>query len=163
MKKNSSSIKARAAVSALFFITGIALVLLAVKASDPPTSIVTVPSTAGQTVTKTWTGTIPPLTNASSNCTALADTAAADTHTSTINVPAGVYSLVSAQFVFKITWTPVVNSNASDEILTVVGVGSSDGGTPSEIVSAQNLAGGAYKIVACGFSNAQPQSPIRAP
>jgi hypothetical protein len=116
-----------------------------------------VPSTIGQTVSVTWTGTIPPLTNASSNCTALADTPAADTHTSTINVPAGVYNSVSAQFAFKITWTPVVNSNASDEILTVVGVGSSDGGTPSEAVSGQNLAGGAYKIVACGFSNAQPQ------
>ena len=55
------------------------------------------------------------------------NTALADTHTSTINVPAGVYNTVAAQFTFKITWTPVVNINTSDEILTVVGVGSSDG------------------------------------
>jgi hypothetical protein len=41
------------------------------------TSNVTAPSTIGQTVTKTWTGSIPPLTNASSNCAVLADTAAA--------------------------------------------------------------------------------------
>src|SRR2546426_6839166 len=106
MKKNSSSIKARAAISALFFVTGIALVLLAVKASDPPTSNVTVPSTVGQTVSVNWTGTIPAGSNATSNCTMLADTPAVDQHVSTINVPAGVYNTVSALFVFKITWTP---------------------------------------------------------
>jgi hypothetical protein len=135
---------------------GASLALLSF-ASMPPTSNVTVPSTIGQTRTVTWTGTIPPLANASSDCTVLADTMAADTHTSTINVPPGVYNTVSAQFTFNIAWTPVANSNTSDEILTVVGVGSSDGGNPSETVAAQNLVGGNYKIVACGFSNAQPQ------
>jgi hypothetical protein len=135
---------------------GASLALLSF-ASMPPTSNITVPSTVGQTVSVTWTGTIPPLANATSDCTALADLPAADTHTSTINVPAGVYNTVSAQFRFNITWTPVVDPSASDEILTVVGVGSSDGGNPSETVSAQNLVGGNYKIVACGFSNAQPQ------
>ncbi len=128
-----------------------------VEASTPPTSVVTVPSTSGQTVTVNWTGTIPPLTNASSDCTALADSPAVDQHVATINVPAGLYDSVSAQFVFRITWAPVVNINTSDEILTVVGVGSSDGGSPSETVAGQNLVGGNYKIVVCGFANAQPQ------
>lgn len=128
-----------------------------VEASAPATSNITVPSSIGQTVSVTWTGSIPPLTNASSDCTTFADTPAADQHVATINVPGGVYSTVSAQFVFKITWTPVVNANASDEILTVVGLGSADGGSPTETVAGQNLGAGAYKIVACGFANAQPQ------
>ena len=134
-----------------------ALIAMLALASTPPTDNITVPSTVGQTVTVTWTGTIPPGSNATSNCTPLADTPAVDQHISTINVPAGVYNTVSARFVFNISWTPVVNPTTSDEILTVIGVGSSDGGNPSETVSAQNLAAGNYKIVACGFSNAQPQ------
>ena len=128
-----------------------------VEAAMPATSNVTVPSTVGQTVTVNWTGTIPPGSSATSDCTALADTAAADTHTATINVPAGTYNSVVANFSFKIAWTPVVNINASDEILTVVGLGSSDGGNPTETVDGRNLVAGNYKIVACGFTNAQPQ------
>jgi hypothetical protein len=157
MKKSSNSITARAAISVLFLITGIALLVFAVRASNPATDSITVPSTVGQTVTVTWMGTIPPLVNATSNCTPLADTAAADTHTTTINVPAGVYNAVSAQFTFNIAWTPVANASTSDEVLTVIGIGSSDGGNPSETVAAQNLGAGNYKIIACGFSNAQPQ------
>src|SRR6266850_1005611 len=133
-----------------------------VAASTPGTDSITVPSTIGQTVFVTWTGTIPPGSNATSNCAALADTPAVDQHNSTVNVPAGIYSTLDAQFTFKITWTPVVNINISDEILTVIGssgtsVGSSDGGSPSETVAAKNLGGDTYKIIACGFANAQPQ------
>ncbi len=128
-----------------------------VEAASPGTSSITVPSTVGQTVSVSWTGSIPPLTNAASDCTAFADTPAVDQHISTINVPAGVYSTVSAQFTFRIDWTPVVNANASDEVLTVVGFGSSDGGSPNETIAKQNLGAGNYKIVACGFTNAQPQ------
>jgi hypothetical protein len=132
-------------------------VVRTVEAASPATSNITVPSTPGQTVSVTWTGSIPPGSNPSSDCTALADTPAVDQHVSTVNVPAGVYNTVSAQFTFKIDWTPVVDPSASDEILTVVGFGSSDGGSPNETVAAQNLGAGNYKIVACGFSNAQPQ------
>src|SRR5258705_2219986 len=128
-----------------------------VEPSTPATSMVTVPSIGGQTVTVTWTGTIPPLANATSDCTTFADSPAVDQHLSPVNVPAGTYSLVSAQFRFKITCAPLISANASDEILTVVGLGSSDGSSPSETVTGMNLVGGAYKIVACGFANAQPQ------
>ncbi|HEX8077345.1 MAG TPA: hypothetical protein VF511_05985, partial [Chthoniobacterales bacterium] len=128
-------------------------------ASTPATSMVTVPSSIGQTVTVTWTGTIPPLTNASSNCAVLADTPAVDQHVSTITVPAGIYSTLSAKFEFKITW----DNAGNDEILTVVGpageVGTSDGGNPVEVVAGQNLIPGAYKIIACGFvSGPLPQA-----
>ena len=128
-----------------------------VEASTPGTDSITVPSTIGQTVSVTWVGSIPPSSNATSNCTTLADTPAVDQHISTINVPAGIYSTLSAQFTFNIAWTPVANASASDEVLTVVGIGSSDGGSPFETVSAQNLNAGNYKIIACGFTNAQPQ------
>ena len=131
--------------------------LFVVLAATPPTSNLTVPSSIGQTVSVTWSGTIPPLANATSNCTTLADTPAVDQHVSTISVPAGIYTSLVAQFTFKIEWTPVVNGQSSDEVLTVVGIGSSDGGSPSETVSARNLPSGSYKIVACGFTNAQPQ------
>src|SRR5205085_9505103 len=75
-------------------------------ASTPPSDSITVPPTIGQTVSVTWTGTIPPLANASSDCTVLADLPAADTHTTTINVPPGTYNTVSAHFTFNISWTP---------------------------------------------------------
>ena len=131
-------------------------------ASTPATDSITVPSTIGQTVTVTWTGTIPPGSNPASNCVTVADTPLSDQHVSTVIVPAGVYSTLAAKFTFKITWTPVVNINSSDEILTVIApdssiVGSSDGGSTNETVAATNLAAGSYKIVACGFANAQPQ------
>ena len=130
-------------------------------ASNPPAQTVTVPSTAGQTATLAWSGTIPPSAGPTNSCTPVPD-AFKDPHDITINVPAGLYGTVSAQFTFQITWTPVTNINTSDEILTVIDpdgneVGSSDGGTPSETVSAQDLNSGTYRILACGFANAQPQ------
>src|ERR1700730_10205295 len=140
-----------------------ALLVMLSFASTPPTSNVTVPSTIGQTVTVTWTGTIPPGSSPTSSCAALVDTPAADQHNSTVTVPAGIYSTLAAQFVFKITWTPVVNGTSSDEVLTVIrsrdgiAIGSGGGGTNTETVGAQNLGSDTYKIIACGFSNAQPQ------
>ncbi|HJT82156.1 MAG TPA: hypothetical protein VJ719_13245, partial [Chthoniobacterales bacterium] len=158
MKKNKqkkSGLFSLRALLALAFCSVAAV--FAVMAATPGTSNLTVPSTIGQTVSVSWTGTIPPLANATSNCTTLADTPAVDQHVSTITVPSGIYNSMVANFKFEIAWTPVANSQTSDEVLTVVGVGSSDGGSPSETVSARNLPSGSYKIVACGFSNAQPQ------
>jgi hypothetical protein len=128
-------------------------------ASSPGTSNITVPSSVGQTVVINWTGSIPPLANGSSDCSKLADTPAVDQHVSTVNVPNGIYNSLNAKFTFKITWPNTDN----DEILTVIkpdgtAFPSSDGGTPSEMVVGNNLAGGAYKIVACGFvSGPDPQ------
>src|SRR5207253_4966598 len=120
----------------------------------PPTSSITVPSTAGQTVSVTWSGTIPPLTNASSDCAHLADTPVVDQHLPTITVPAGVYNNINAKFTFTITW----EGDGNDEILTVLKpdateLSSSDGSNPPNIeaVTANNLAGGTYKVIACGF------------
>jgi hypothetical protein len=141
---------------------GLAALLAMVSfASAPPTSTITVPTEVGKSVTVTWTGTIPPLVNGTSDCKNLADTPAADQHMPTIVVPDGAYDHVSAKFTFNIQWD---GAAGNDEILTVVNpdgteLDSSDGGDPSETVTGQNLAAGTYKVVACGFiSGPSPQT-----
>ena len=130
-----------------------------VLASNPGSSTITVPSAPGQTVVVNWSGSIPPLANGTSDCSKLADTPAVDQHVSTITVPTGIYNSLNAKFTFNIKWDTADN----DEILTVLKpdgttLASSDGGVPSETVEANNLAGGAYKIVGCGFvSGPDPQ------
>ncbi|HEX3281542.1 MAG TPA: PKD domain-containing protein [Pyrinomonadaceae bacterium] len=135
------------------------VVITTTIASNPGTSNITVPTSVGQKVVVNWTGSIPPLVNGTSDCSKFAGTPAADQHVSTITVPNGVYNSLNAKFTFQITWP---NSD-NDEVLTVIkpdgtSFPSSDGGTPSETVVGNNLAGGAYKIVACGFvSGPDPQ------
>src|SRR5258708_7374364 len=172
MSKKSSRRNSRSSSMRLLFVAlccvvlGAAIVpltryrwLRTVEASTPATSNITVPTTTGQKVVINWTGSIPPLANGSSDCSKLADTPAADQHVSTINVPTGVYNSVNAKFTFNVTWPNASN----DEILTVIRpdgstLASSDGGVPSETVIGNNLAGGAYKIVTCGFlSGPDPQ------
>ena len=131
-------------------------------ASNPGTSTVTVPSTVGQTVVVKWTGEIPPLANATSDCSTLADTPAVDQHLPTINVPAGLYNSLNAKFEFNISWD---GESGNDEILTVLNpdgstLASSDGGDPSETVTGKNLAQGTYKVIACGFTNTSAQAYV---
>jgi hypothetical protein len=130
-------------------------------ASTPPTSSVTVPSSIGQTVTVTWSGTVPPLVNGTSDCANLADTPAVDQHLPTINVPAGVYNTVNAKFTFNVSWD---GSSGNDEILTVLKpdgseLNSSDTSNPSETVSANNLPAGTYKVIVCGFISGPDSQP----
>src|SRR5438094_3535258 len=130
-------------------------------ASTPPSSSVTVPTSTGQALTDSWTGAIPPGTNATSDCSPFVDNSAlADQHSVTVNVPAGAYDTVQANFTFNISWPDASN----DEILTVVDpdgrvVGSSATGQPSETVRGTNLKAGTYKAIACGFlSGPAPQN-----
>jgi hypothetical protein len=137
-----------------------AVLLLAVGwagASTPATSSVTVPSTAGQTVTDTWTGMIPPGANATSSCSGFE--VVSDQHVVMINVPAGTYDTIDAKFKFTITWADAT----FDEILTVLDpqgdeVGSSDGGSNIETVVANNLPPGNYTVLACAFLSLVPVS-----
>jgi hypothetical protein len=136
-----------------------ALLVMLTFASTPPTDSITVPSTPGQTVTVTWTGTIPVLNNNTSDCTMFAGTPVVDQHVSTVVVPPGVYNTVDAFFKFKISWIPSTGQETTnDEILTVLGLGSSDGASTTETVRGKNLAAGDYTSVACGFNNAAPQN-----
>ena len=131
------------------------LVVGSAGASSPATSSVTVPSTAGQTITDTWTGTILAGANATSSCSGFQ--AVSDQHVVTINVPAGTYDTLDANFKFTITWADA----SFDEILTVLDpqgdeVGSSDGGSNVETVVANNLPPGNYTVLACPFLAAAP-------
>ncbi|HEX7298419.1 MAG TPA: sialidase family protein [Solirubrobacteraceae bacterium] len=132
------------------------------QASSPPAGTVTVPSTTGQTATDRWTGTIPPGANPTSDC--FGGTSVADEHVVTVTVPSGVYSNLTAQFTFSISWTPTTpTSDTADEIITVVGpdgkeVGSSDSSSTTEQVIANDLPSGDYHVLACGFANAAAQS-----
>jgi len=125
-------------------------------ASTPPSSSVTVPSTAGVTVTAEWTGEILPGANATSSCAGFE--AFSDQHDIAITVPAGTYDAVDAAFKFTITWP---NATTHDEILTVLDpqgeeVDSSDGGTNIETVNANSLPAGTYTVLACPFAAATP-------
>lgn len=151
----SGVINPRLILTVALFAIGGSLALLS-WASTPPTSNITVPSSAGQKVEVTWSGEIPPLVNGTSDCTNFADTPLADQHVSTVNVPANVYDSVNAKFTFHIEWDP---NAGNDEILTVLKpdgttLDSSDTSNPAEEVTATNLPAGAYKIIACGFTSA---------
>jgi hypothetical protein len=144
-------------------------------ASTPAASApVTVPATPGQTITRTWTGTIPTsATPGTSSCKGRAD---ADHHDVPIVVPAGTYDKVDVAYKFTITWTQNPVSATSDEVLTVINknipaqgggeeeggqsneVGSSDGSSNVETVTGVNLPSATYDAEACGYVNAAPKS-----
>ena len=140
----------------------VATVAAVAPGSTPPTGTVTVPTTAGQTVTDNWTGTIPTGSNPTSDCSGLPSTAV-DEHDITVNIPSGAYDSIDATFAFSITWVPPGAEDVADEILTVIGpdgdeVGSSDGSSTTEKVVGLNLPPGTYQVLACGFINAAPQT-----
>src|SRR5207245_8679726 len=111
---------------------GLVLAIGRGAASTPAKSSVTVPTTAGQTVTDIWTGTIQPGANAASDC-APPSSSPVDEHVVTVNVPSGAYDSIDAAFAFSITWTPgTPTEDTADELLTVIApagqeVGSSGG------------------------------------
>src|SRR5918999_635912 len=152
---------ARGARSVGVLVAGLAagVVLLAAGsgiASNPATSTLTVPTTAGQTVSAEWEGTIPSGANPTSNCSGFE--AVSDQHAVTINVAPGTYSsTLEATFTFTITWADATH----DEILTVLDpqgeeVDSSDGGSNVETVTANNLPPGNYTVLACAFAAGAP-------
>jgi hypothetical protein len=131
------------------------------SASSPASQQATVPAQPGKIVKITWTGTILPGVNATSECSL--GTPNEDHHQVKILVAPNAYTRVLASATFGIAWTPAPNAQASDEILTLIGpdgqvIDSSDGGDPSESVTVANPLGGTYDAVACGFTNAGPKS-----
>ena len=131
-------------------------------ASTPATSTVAVSTSAGVTTTDGWTGTAPPATFADSTCFP-GGSPLVDEHAVTIAVAPATYDTLNARFTFSITWTPASgDASTSDLILTLIGpdgleIDSSDGGTPSETVAADNLGPGTYRVVVCGFLNTTQQ------
>ncbi|HEX5760415.1 MAG TPA: fibronectin type III domain-containing protein [Thermoanaerobaculia bacterium] len=138
------------AAAALVFIS------LPVLASEPPAHDLTVPTTAGQTVTVEWTGLVPPGTIgvATNSCTS---GVLEDHHLVNLTVPAGAYDSVQVTAAFHIEW----DDGGQDLVLTVlyddaIEIGSSDGGTPEENVVATNPPDGAYNAMACAFLASVP-------
>jgi hypothetical protein len=118
---------------------------------------VTVPSTPGQTVSVTWTGTVLPGANPGSDCSGTA--LSTDPHIVNILVPPGTYSAVSVLATATITY-----SGAADLIVTIVRPDgssvSADAGSfgTAESTSVANPAAGAYQIIACPFASPLPQA-----
>ncbi|HTK44292.1 MAG TPA: sialidase family protein [Patescibacteria group bacterium] len=118
---------------------------------------VTVPTSAGQTVTVTWQGTALPGANPGSDCSGTA--LGADNHEVALVVPSGTYSQVSVLATAQVTY-----AGPADLIITIIrpdgsSVSADDGsfGT-AEAVSISNPATGTYRIVVCPFLGAAPQA-----
>jgi hypothetical protein len=137
-----------------------AAVLLAVVAFAPVSvaaDTVTVPTTVGQSVTVTWSGTTLPGANPGSDCSGTA--IGADTHEVDLVVPAGTYDSVAVLATASIAF-----SGTNDLIVTAV---LSDGRSVSgdngfvgaaESVSFANPPAGLTKIVTCPFAGPSPQA-----
>src|SRR3954453_4066988 len=167
--------RAAARVAVIGVLTALAVVAIGVmhgSAATPQTQSVAVPSKAGQTVTVSWSGTIPAASpHPTSTCNGPG--AGSDDEGLSVTVPRKGYDRFDAVFTFQITWTPSNPSgdeSLSDEVLTVNSAdnadpgdtkgtegGRSDGGTTQETVIAHNLAPGTYHALACGFVNSTPQ------
>jgi len=147
----------------LFTIGVVSFAALSVSAAPPPsTRVVSVPATAGASVTDTWEASAPVGAHPASTCfpggTLLQSEVPVE-----IRVADPSYSSINAAFTFRINWTPSSPSLVtSDLILTLLGpdgmeIQSSDGGTPEEVVTVNNLAPGTYRVVVCGYSNVAAQ------
>jgi hypothetical protein len=118
---------------------------------------VTVPTTAGQSVTVTWQGTTLPGANPGSDCSGAA--LGADSHVVSITVPPGTYTNISVLATATVTFNGPV-----DLIVTIVRPdGSSVSGDAgfvgaAESTSISNPAQGSYQVIACPFVGAIPQA-----
>ena len=145
---------------------------LQIGAATPSTQSVTVPGKIGQTVSVSWTGTIPPASpHPTSDCNGAG--VGTDQDDIAVTIPRKGYDKFDGVFTFQISWTPSNPTGAedvNDEVLTVNGpdgqdagdtasteVGSSDGSDTKETVVAHNLGPGTYHVLACGFVNSTSQ------
>src|SRR5215204_2141266 len=132
-------------------VAGLVAVSVPALASTPPAHTVTVPA-AGATTTVTWTGTIPPGANPTSQCTGALE----DDHTIELQVPPDLYDSTIAEATFKIRWATADD----DEILSVTGpdgtTGNSDGSANSEMVVINDPKPGTYTVAACPFLATDP-------
>ena len=143
----------RSRAGALLSFLGLASLAALTVASEPPSSAVTVPTTAGQTVTVQWSGTIPAgvTPGVGANCTA--DQAlVTDVHDIALTVPANAYDNVKVVAEFKIEWGDATQDEALGVTRDGQSVGTSDGGDPQEIVILNNPQAGAYQAIACPFT-----------
>jgi len=131
------------------------------QASTPGSQSASVPA-VGHTTTVTWTGTIDPGSDPTSDCND-AQGVTSDSHAVTLAVPDGFYATRTTKAVFSIAWKPASGQETTnDEVLTVNDaagneVGSSDASNTTEAVPTTNLKAGTYTVLACGYVNSTPQ------
>ncbi|MEA2133732.1 MAG: hypothetical protein QOC68_1641 [Solirubrobacteraceae bacterium] len=144
------------------------------EAATPAQQSVTAPTQPGVTVTRTWTGQIPFVSDGEGTSSCKGRTTGVDRAGIQITVPAGAYDSVDIDYKFTITWTDA--SGLNDEVLTVVNkdvleqpgdgqdegtpnseVGSSDTSATTEQVVGSNLPTADYEAQACPFLAATPQ------
>src|SRR5438105_4439722 len=87
--------RSRVAHVVVLVLVGAFLLAAGAPASNPPTGSLTVPATAGGTASHSWTGTIPPGTNPTSDCNG--GTSVPDQHVIHITAPTS-YAGINAQF-----------------------------------------------------------------
>lgn len=142
--------KAMLGAGALALIMSVSLV---VYATTPSSHDVTVPTTAGQVVTVTWTGSVGPGAAGGGNTCPGGLPAGTDEHTINLTVPAGTYNNLNIDAVFHIEWD---GGSGSDLVLSVeqdgTNIGDSDGGEPQENVGVSNPPQAKYVAIACPFT-----------
>jgi hypothetical protein len=137
--------------------------------ATPPT--VTAPTTPGQTVTSTWSGAIPGVSDGEGTSSCKDRTLGVDKTDIQVVVPAGAYNSVDIDYKFTITWD---DTGSHDEVLTVINkdvqdtgggdtegntnseVGSSDSSATTEQVVGANLPSAHYEAQACPFTAVPP-------
>jgi amidase len=126
-------------------------------ASEPPSHDVTAPSNSGAKVRVEWTGAMPPGANTGNTCVG---SVAADEHAINLTVPDGLYATgLSVRATFAISW-----SGPTDGIITVMDPSGSavsgDNGfvDADEFVKLVNPKPGTYRVLACAFAGAVPQT-----
>lgn len=146
-----------------FLLSFLSWILIA-YASMPSSQDASVPLKVGESITLTWTGSIPAGAGGAGNsCSGIPD-AQRDTHTVNIAVPNGFYQTHSVSVVAKIDWTDIGGTpggqQTQDLVLTVENgtqvFGSSDGGTSDESVTLMNPPAGALFVRGCPFSSVAP-------
>jgi hypothetical protein len=117
---------------------------------------VTIPTTAGQTKTVTWQGTVLPGQN-SDSCNKT-ETVGADVHNVTIAVPSGAYDNIKVGATFGVEFTGPADLIVTAVLANGTSVSSDNGfvGT-AESVSFANPIAGNYKFIACAYAAAAPQ------
>ena len=143
----------------------LAVVALALPAigSTPASQDVAVPTTDGQVVTLTWTGTSPAGTAGAGSTCAGAAGITQDEHLVNLTVPAGAYNTVNVSAEFRIDWD---DTSGNDLVLTLekdgTNVGDSDNangaGTSFESLTKANPAAGQFNAIVCSFTSIPGQA-----
>ena len=148
------------AIALSSLVGGIAAVVIPALGSTPASQDTAVPTTDGQVITLTWTGTAPP-GSAGANSTCI-NGAGTDGHLVNLTVPAGTYANFDVTAVFRIEFP---DASGNDLVLSLekdgTNIGDSDNGgtegsTSFEEIQVKNPQAGAFNALACSWLTIDP-------